>query len=169
MKLILDKWIIFIWKTLIVIIKSSLLFTVVIKYCNLQWCLLVIVYLWFFIVNQIVPPVNITILTSDEQIVGQPLTLECRIGAARGIDSTFDIIWTEQRTFTEVRSVKDIPGSLLSNYSDFYTIPILSRNDFLNSFSCEIIINLINQSLSTNARIVLENVIGKFWKITIIC
>ena len=129
-------------------------------------------YFWIIVfVNQLVPPVNITILTSsDEQIVGQPLTLECRIRSPRGIGSTFDIICrTEQLTSTEVRSVKDIPGRILSNYSDFLTIPIL-RSAF--SYSCEVIINLINQSLSTSERIFLSNAMCKFWKIhsfTIVC
>ena len=137
-----------------------------------MYCNFIVVACWLVIVClcKLVPPVNITILTSDEQIVGQPLTLECRIGAARGTeDSTFDIIWTQQHNYTEVRSVKDIPGSLLSNYSDFYTIPILRGSDLFNSFSCEIIINSTNQSLSREAYITLANVTGKFWKITIIC
>ena len=114
-------------------------------------------------VNQLVPSVNMTILTSsDEQIVGQPLTLECRIGAAREIDSTFDIIWrTEQLTSTEVRSMRNISGSLLRNYSDFYTI-ILRRG--IRSYSCEVIINLMNQSLSTSEHIYLRNATRKFWK-----
>ena len=114
-------------------------------------------------VNQLVPSVNITILTSsDEQIVGQPLTLECRIEAVREIDSTFDIIWrTEGLTSTEVRSVKDISGSLLRSYSDFYTI-VLRRG--IPSYSCEVIINLMNQSLNTSQRIYLRNATRKFWK-----
>ena len=114
-------------------------------------------------VNQLVPSVNITILTSsDEQIVGQPLTLECRIEAVREIDSTFDIIWrTEGLTSTEVRSVKDISGSLLRSYSDFYTI-VLRRG--IPSYSCEVIINLMNQSLNTSQRIYLRNATRKLWK-----
>ena len=101
------------------------------------------------------------ILTSDEQIVGQSLTLECRIEAARGTDSTFNIIWTEERTSIEVRNMKSIPGNLLSNFSDIYTIPVLRRSDFFDSYTCEIIINLINQSLSTSARILLTNLMRK--------
>lgn len=87
-------------------------------------------------VNQLVPSVDITILTSsDEQIVGHPLTLECRSGAVREIDSTFDIIWrTEHLISTEVRSVRNISGSLLRNYSDFHTIT-LRRG--IRSYSCE--------------------------------
>ena len=115
-------------------------------------------------VNQLVPSVNITILTSsDEQIVGQPLTLECRIEAAREIDSTFDIIWrTGGLTSTEVRSVKDISGSLLRNYSGFYTI-VIRRG--IRSYSCEVIINLMNQSLNTSQHIYLSNATRKFWKL----
>ena len=111
-------------------------------------------------VNQLVPSVDITILTSsDEQIVGQPLTLECRIEAAREIDGTFDIIWrTEGLTSTEVRSVKDISGSLLRNYSGFYTI-VLKRG--IHSYSCEVIINLMNQSLNTSQHIYLSNATRK--------
>ena len=86
-------------------------------------------------------PIAVTINTTDEQIVGQPLTLECRIQRANGFDSTFDIIWTRRHS-GEVKRVKNVSGSLISNYSDFYNISVLRRSDNLASYRCEVIINL---------------------------
>ena len=87
-----------------------------------------------------VPTPNITIIAPDEQTVGQSLTLECRIEAVKDIDSTVDIIWTTDGT--EVRRVENIQACLISNYSDFFTTPVLSRNDNNREYQCEVIINI---------------------------
>ena len=92
-----------------------------------------------FYIHYIVPPPSVAINASDEQTVGQSLTLECRIEAVKDIDSTVDIIWTTGNT--EVRRVENIPAYLISNYSDFFTIPILSRSDNNREYQCEVIIN----------------------------
>ena len=76
----------------------------------------------------------------DEQTAGQSLTLECRITAVKDIDSTVDIIWTTGST--EVRRVENIPACLISNYSDFFTTPVLSINDNNREYQCEVIINI---------------------------
>ena len=88
----------------------------------------------------LVPPPYVTINASDEQDVGQSLILECRIKTIKDIDSTVDIIWTTGDT--EVRRVENIPACLTSNYSDFFTIPVLSRNDNNREYQCEVIINI---------------------------
>ena len=75
----------------------------------------------------------------DEQVLGEPLTLECKIKTAVDIDDTFNVIWTND--ITEVRRVENIPANLISNYSDFYTIPALSRSDDNRRHQCEVIIN----------------------------
>ena len=111
-------------------------------------------------IPHLVLPIVVTINTTDEQIVGQPLTLECRIQRANDIDSTFDIIWT-RRSSGEVRRVKNVSGSLISNYSDFYNISVLRRSDNFASYHCDVIINL-NQPLNTSVYFDLNNVTRKF-------
>ena len=106
----------------------------------------------------IVPPPIVTMSAPDEQTVGQSLTLECRIAAVKDIDSTVDIIWTTGST--EVRRVENIPACLISNYSDFFTIPVLSRNDNNREYQCEVIIN-ISPPVTGNNSITL-NVTRKF-------
>ena len=94
-------------------------------------------YLCAFVYFYIVPVVVIN--APDEQVLGEPLTLECKIITAIDIDDTFNIIWTND--ITEVRRVENIPANLISNYSDFYTIPALSRSDDNRRYQCEVIIN----------------------------
>ena len=98
----------------------------------------------------------------EEQIVGQSLTLECRIKSPKDNYYTFGIIWIKDHV-NEVRSVKNISGSLLSSYSDFYTIPVLRRTDEYASFRCDVIINF-SQPANTSERSVLENVTREFCK-----
>ena len=79
------------------------------------------------------------IQVTGEQIVGQSLLLECKIEAAVNIDGAVDIVWTTDNN-VEVRRVKNIPGHTLNNYSDFFSTPLLSRNDN-RRYQCEVIIN----------------------------
>ena len=74
------------------------------------------------------------------QIVGQSLVLECKIEAAIDIDSTVDIVWTTGSN-TEVRRLKNIQDYTLNNYSDFFTTPLLSRNDDNRVYQCEVVTN----------------------------
>ena len=110
----------------------------------------------------LVPSISVTLHIPGEQIVGQSLTLECRIKSPKDTYSTFDIIWTKNHV-TEVRSVKNISGSLLSSYSDFYTVPVLRRSDEYASFRCDVIINFSHPS-NISERSVLENVTREFCK-----
>ena len=89
-----------------------------------------------------------------EQILGESLTLECKIKTAVDIDDTFDIIWTN--SITEVRRVENIPANLISNYSDLYTIPALSRSDDNRRYQCEVIINTNPPVSAAIASITLE-------------
>ena len=91
-------------------------------------------------ISLLVPPPFVTLNAPDEQDAGQTLTLECEIDAVQDIDGTADIIWTTSNT--EVRRVENIPACLLSNYSDFFTTPVLSRSDNNREYQCEVIINI---------------------------
>ena len=97
----------------------------------------------------LVPTPNVTIIAPDEQTVGQSITLECRIEAVKDIDSTVDIIWTTDGT--EVRRVENIQACLISNYSDFFTTPVLSRNDNNREYQCEVIINISPPVIGNNS------------------
>ena len=90
--------------------------------------------------------------------------MECRIQRAESIDSTFDIIWSRQRGGEE-RRLRNISGSLISNYSDFHTI-LLRRSDAEAYYRCDVIINL-NQPLNASAYFVLNNVTRKL--VTVQC
>ena len=111
--------------------------------------------------NRLVPKPDVTVETSDEQLVGQSLTMECRIGPAHDIfiNSTFDIIWTKESGM-EVRRIENISGRLLSNYSDYYVIQTLRAGDAYTSYRCDVIINF-TRPLNTSATIILENVTRK--------
>ena len=109
-------------------------------------------------ISLLVPPPFVTIYAPDEQDVGQTLTLECEIDAVPDIDGTADIIWITGNA--EVRRVENIPACLLSNYSDFFTTPVLSRSDINREYQCEVIIN-VSPSVRGNGGIRL-NVTRKF-------
>ena len=40
-----------------------------------------------------------------------------------------------------MRRIENIPACLITSYSDFFTIPVLSRNDNNREYQCEVIIN----------------------------
>ena len=105
--------------------------------------------LFTFLYYHVVPTPNVSIVAPDEQTVGQSITLECRIEAVKDIDSTVDIIWTTGDT--EVRRVENIQACLISNYSDFFTTPVLSRNDNNREYQCEVIINISPPVIGNNS------------------
>ena len=102
---------------------------------------------------------HVAIQVTGEQIVGQSIVLECKIEAAIDIDSTVDIVWTTGNN-VEVRRVKNIPDHSLNNYSDFFSTPLLSRNDDNRRYQCEIITNTSPQVKATGS--VTLNVMCKF-------
>ena len=59
-----------------------------------------------------------------------------------------------------MRRVENIQACLFSNYSDFFTTPVLSRSDNNREYRCEVIIN-VNPSVRGNGGIRL-NLTRKF-------
>jgi len=110
------------------------------------------------VLSLIVPPPTVQVAAPCEQVVGQSLTLQCNITAVSDIAATVDIIWTTGDT--EVRRVENIQGSLISNFTDFFTIPVLSRSDNNQEYQCEVVINT-NPPIIENDTVVL-NVTRKF-------
>ena len=116
-------------------------------------------------VYHVVPDPTVTIVTTDEQLLGQSLTLECRIEAVRGLNGTAEIIWTICDAEVEVRRVENIPASLISNYTDKYTIPVLRTSDAFTLYQCcEVLINTRPQ-LAGSGYFPLNNVTCKSFKI----
>ena len=93
-------------------------------------------------------------------MAGQSLILQCNISTVSDISATVDIIWTTGNT--EVRRVENIQGSLINNFTDFFTIPVLSRSDNNQEYRCEVVINT-NPPITGNDSVVL-NVTRKFKK-----
>ena len=102
-----------------------------------------------------------TVKVTGEQTVGQSVVLECKIEAAIDTDSTIDIIWTTGND-SEVRRLKNVPGHLLYNYSDFFSTPLLSRNDENRRYQCEVITHTSPQAKENGS--VTLNVTCKFKK-----
>ena len=83
------------------------------------------------------------VTTLNEQIVGQPLMLECAMSSPRGISSRVDVVWS--RDGVEVEHINDI-SSIFSSpevvvYTNIYTIPLLGTYDDDIVYECEVIIN----------------------------
>ena len=87
--------------------------------------------------------------------------MECRVGPAMDIEYTFNVIWTRSFGNEVVRSVNDIPGSLLSNFSDFFTIQILTPNDGSTPYRCEVIVNFNQPSTVGSADFSLSDLTRK--------
>ena len=83
------------------------------------------------------------VTTLNEQIVGQPLMLECTISTPRGINSRVDFVWT--RDGVEVERINDVSSNFSSPevvvYTNIYTIPLLGTIDDDVVYECEVIIN----------------------------
>ena len=86
---------------------------------------------------------NVMVTALNEQIVGQPLMLECTMLTPRGINSTVDIVWT--RDGVEVESINDVDSNFSSPevvvYTNIYTIPLLGTYDDDVVYECEVVIN----------------------------
>ena len=83
------------------------------------------------------------VTTLNEQIVGQPLMLECAMSTPRGITSRVDVVWS--RDGVEVKHINDISSNFSSPevvvYTNIYTIPLLGTYDDDIAYECEVIIN----------------------------
>ena len=93
----------------------------------------------------------------NEQIVGQPLMLQCAMSTPRGINSRVDIVWT--RDSIEVERINDVSSNFSSPevvvYTNIYTIPLLGTHDDDVVYECEVIINL-SQPLRIKDNITLD-------------
>ena len=75
----------------------------------------------------------------NNQTLGQPLTLECQVTAARGITSRVDIAWgSNDTTLSRTNDITAVNNSLV--YTDFYHISQLSTTDDGRIILCGVLI-----------------------------
>ena len=86
---------------------------------------------------------NVMVETLNEEIVGQPLMLECAMSTPRGITSTVDVAWS--RDGVDLEYIENISSNFSSPevvvYTNIYTIPLLGTYDDDIVYECEVIIN----------------------------
>ena len=122
---------------------------------NLNVCMLV------NISSCIVPAPSVTVTAPNNQSVGQPLTLKCKLTTVRGITSRVDVVWSNNGTVLE-RVIGVNISSITSNtttYIDTYTIQLLTVADDGKVYSCKILINA-HPTITMNSSIILD-VVGK--------
>ena len=92
--------------------------------------------------NISVPTPTVSVTASNNQTVGQSLTLQCEVTTVRGITSRVDIVWSSDDT--ELRRINGTSSTTLDNslvYTDSYTISQLSTADDGRVIQCEVVIN----------------------------
>ena len=86
---------------------------------------------------------NVMVETLNQEIVGQPLMLECAMSTPRGITSTVDVVWS--RDGVDLDFIENISSNFSSPevivYTNIYTIPLLGTYDADIVYECEVIIN----------------------------
>ena len=94
-----------------------------------------------------------TVTTSNTQIVGQSLILECSITTVRGITSRVDIEWTIGSVILQTTEGVDIAStaSEFVVYTNIYNISQVSTFDDGRVYQCKVIINTIPQLIATDS------------------
>jgi len=117
----------------------------------------------------LVPAPDVKVNASNNQTVGQSLTLECSVTTVRGITSRVDIVWSsngvELKRNNNITMSNTINSSKL--YRDTFNIPLLSTTDDGRVFQCAMLI------LTTPSIVVVKNITldvsGKCWPVTSLC
>ena len=106
------------------------------------------------------PPYNISVISLNSQIVGQPLLLECIVIAVRGITSSVDIVWSRDNVIlhTEKNISINFTTSLFASYTSTYLIPQISTLDDGEVYTSKVMINA-SPSITANDSIEMD-VIG---------
>ena len=117
----------------------------------------------------LVPAPDVKVNASNNQTVGQSLTLECSVTTVRGITSRVDIVWSsngvELKRSNNITMNNTINSSKL--YRDTFNIPLLSTTDDGRVFQCAML------TLTTPSIVVVKNITfdvsGKCWPVTSLC
>ena len=98
----------------------------------------------------------------NDQIVGQPLTLECQVTTVRGITSRVDIVWSSngsELNVTEGINVSSETNKSMS-FTDIHVIRQLSTADEGRKYQCGVFIDTESPVMATDS--VILNVTGKY-------
>ena len=63
----------------------------------------------------LVPPLIVSVTALNDQIVGDPLSLECNVTTVRGVTSSMDITWMKDGVV--VRGINNVSG-IVTNQND---------------------------------------------------
>ena len=111
----------------------------------------------------LVPTPVVSVITPENQTVGQPLTLQCEVTTVRGITSRVDIVWSSNDT--ELQRMDNIVLSPINDslvYMDTYNNSLLNTTDDGRVIQCEVVIN-ISPSVTAKDNITLD-VTGKDYR-----
>jgi len=89
-----------------------------------------------------VPDPVVLVTTLDDQVLGDPLTLDCTVITVIGISSAVDVIWNVDNEI--LRIVNDTPATITNNtaiYTDSLVLPELTVLDNGRNYQCRVIIN----------------------------
>ena len=97
-----------------------------------------------YIVNlfDLVPVPNVSMTVLNTQIVGQSVTLQCKVTTVRSITSRVDIVWSSDGI--ELERMNNVSSTTINSslvYTDYYTISQLSTADDDRMIQCEVVIN----------------------------
>ena len=82
------------------------------------------------------------VTNTSTQIVGQSLTLQCKVTTVRGITSRVDIVWSSNGI--EVQRMDNVTLSTMGDtltYTDSYTISQLNTTDDGTMIQCDLMID----------------------------
>ena len=104
-------------------------------------------FLYVYLCIYVVPVPDVSVVAEDiqNQIVGQPLMLECNVTTVRGITSRVDIVWSVDGNEAD-RVNNSIPSLMTADsiiYSESYTIMMLSTDDEGKAYHCNVVISAI--------------------------
>ena len=111
----------------------------------------------------LVPAPIVNISVSDNQTVGQSLTLQCEVIAGSGVIRTVDIVWSSDGMELErMDGVSSTPMSNSEVYTHPYTISQLSTTDDGRVIECDVTITESLSMMSFTRNITLD-VTGEYY------
>ena len=94
------------------------------------------------------PPPNVTVTAPNNQTVGQEITIHCIATTVRGVTSTVNLLWRDERT--TLRSINDLNPTTVNNsqvYTDSYRNTQLRTLDEGRVIWCRALINIIRRPI----------------------
>ena len=118
-------------------------------------------------IYKLVPTPDVAVTPTTGHILGQSLTLQCKVTTVRGITSRVDIVWSDGTLLQRTNNVSSTMMSDSLVYTDSYNISLLSTEDEGRVIECEVVINS-SPSVMANNNVTLD-VMGKYIRTYITC